>query len=145
MQLLRTCTSVSSPYLLGSDGRCFEPPFQDAFHFFGNRKHDELVQGNAFVEPAELHRVPQAYAARGVGVRDGLDAEDDRAKALGEGRGQPRERSPGDRFDLVLGRPSQGQALGGGHALRPRGAVPERQGCRGQRACLHGRPSSAIL
>src|SRR4051794_26247369 len=79
-----------------------------------------LMQRDALIESAELHRMAKTELARGMRVRHGLDQQNDLAEALAEGRGQALERPPGDRIDIRIRGHQAGEALGGSHAAGTR-------------------------
>src|SRR5437763_538740 len=72
------------------------------------RQHARLadalpVERNALVKSAELHRMAQAEAARGLGVGNRLDQEHYVSQAIRERRGQALERSARDLVDVRVG------------------------------------------
>ena len=76
------------------------------------------IERNAFVKPAELHRMTEAEAARGVGVGDFLDQQDDRR------RGFPR-RATGSRSSVCRAIASMSAALGIRPARRSAGVMAD--------------------
>ena len=71
-----------------------------------------VIERDAFVETAELHRVPKADASRSIRVGHFLDPENDIAETLSERRRQPVERAPSDHLDLGGAGVSAMEALG---------------------------------